>query len=57
MPGEYAVTLKVGEEELSHNFSIIKDPRVEVPNADMQKQFHGEIDRAWAEIKKEIFQI
>lgn len=39
VPGEYTVTLKVGEEEQSQNFRILKDPRSESSIADLQAQF------------------
>jgi len=39
VPGDYKVTLKVGEVEQSQDFKILKDPRSEVSMADIQKQF------------------
>lgn len=39
VPGNYRVVLKVGEEEQSQTFSILKDPRSEVSIAQIQEQF------------------
>ena len=39
IPGDYKVTLKVGDVEQTQDFKILKDPRSEVSIADIQKQF------------------
>ena len=39
VPGDYKVTLKVGDIEQTQAFKILKDPRSEVSIADIQKQF------------------
>ena len=39
VPGDYKVTLKVGDIEQTQDFKILKDPRSEVSLADIQKQF------------------
>jgi len=39
VPGDYKVSLKVGEVEQSQNFKILKDPRSEVSVAQIQEQF------------------
>lgn len=39
LPGDYSVKLTIGENEQSHDFKILKDPRVEVSDADMKAQF------------------
>lgn len=40
VPGDYKVTLKVGDVEQTQTFKILKDPRSEVSLADIQKQFN-----------------
>ncbi|MEO1436574.1 MAG: glycosyl hydrolase [Bacteroidota bacterium] len=39
VPGEYSLTLTVDGQSLSEPFTILKDPRSEVSQADMQAQF------------------
>lgn len=39
VPGDYKVTMKVGDKEQTQSFKILKDPRSEVSLADIQKQF------------------
>lgn len=38
-PGNYSVTLKVGSETLNRSFQIVKDPRVEATQQDLNEQF------------------
>ena len=39
LPGKYQVTLSVGDQEVSKSFDILKDPRSESTDDDMQAQF------------------
>ena len=39
VPGDYKVTMKIGDKEQTQDFKILKDPRSEVSLADIQKQF------------------
>ncbi|MEM8909647.1 MAG: hypothetical protein AAGD05_17495 [Bacteroidota bacterium] len=39
IPGNYRVQLKVDDQEEQVNFEIVKDPRIESSQADLQKQF------------------
>jgi hypothetical protein len=39
VPGEYMVTLKIGDQEQTQSFRILKDPRSESSIADLQAQF------------------
>ena len=38
-PGEYQVKLEVGDWSMTQPFVLVKDPRVETPDADLQEQF------------------
>ncbi|MEM1001350.1 MAG: glycosyl hydrolase [Bacteroidota bacterium] len=58
IPGDYKVSLKFNDEELSQPFTILADPRAESTQADMQKQFEfikdviATVDVAHKSIKK-----
>ena len=58
VPGTYKVTLNVNGDTQTENFTILPDPRAEVPAADMQKQYdfitevNETVDRAHQSIKK-----
>ncbi len=39
VPGTYQVRLTVGERELTETFEIVKDPRIDATQADLQEQF------------------
>lgn len=58
IPGEYRVSLKVNDNEVSQPFTVLADPRAESSLADMQKQFNfikdvnATMDEAHKSIKK-----
>jgi len=39
VPGTYQVRLTVGERELTESFELVKDPRIDATQADLQEQF------------------
>ena len=39
LPGEYTATLSIGEWSMSQTFSLLKDPRIDVSDADFAAQF------------------
>ena len=56
LPGEYKVTLKVGDKEQSQSFTILKNPVSETSLADMKAQFDfiNDINEKMTEIHKAL---